>query len=169
MDFVNENFFLSRREYAPCSLNLKSMKQQLKHIKNELLPKHSNDLESMRQLFEQPEIIDKFGYTLDKQHRLYHQTVTEANFAFTIFVSYDTIDIIAKNIPPGQRHYLLDGTFKTAPRPFYQVLVLSIEFKNDVSPRILLHIRSLCHRYYVDLILSTDFSIVLRPHDKEIY
>lgn len=128
------------------------MKQQLKHIKNELLPKHSKDLESMRQLFEQTEIIEKFGYTLDKQHRLYHQTIIEEKFAFTLFVSYDTIDIIEKNIPPGQRYYLLDGTFKTAPRPFYQVLVVSIEFKNDVSRKISLHVRSLCDRYYHMLI-----------------
>lgn len=74
-----------------------------------------------------------FGSNLDKTYHLYVDTVIKRDFSFVIFVSAKVIRLINKFIPPDERYYLMDGTFKIVPRKFYQLLIISIEYKNDVS------------------------------------
>lgn len=84
-------------------------------------------------MFKKPEIIEQYGQTLNKQHSFYVNSVVHENYAFHVFASFATIEIIKKHITPENRNYLLDGTFKIIPRGFSQLLIISLEYKNDVS------------------------------------
>lgn len=108
------------------------MRQQLGKIKNRNIPKKPKSVEEVHQLFQQPHIMEKYGYTLDNKHQLYTASVCSADYAFTLFTSKAVLDFVEKNIPTN-RKYLLDGTFKSAPGPYYQLLTISIEFKNEVN------------------------------------
>lgn len=70
--------------------------------------------------------------TLKGDEDFYIDTVVKPHFAFTVFASKYVIDFINKNIEPNLRSYLLDGTFDSLPDGYYQLLVISIEYKNDV-------------------------------------
>lgn len=121
-----------RRNPGESKLNLKSMRQQMKKIKNQKIPKAPKNLEQIHDLFQQTEILEQFGRTQNNQHMFYSGTVSYDDFGFTIFSSHATIQMVKENIP-NKRIYLIDGTFKVTPSPFYQLLTISIEFNNDVS------------------------------------
>lgn len=86
-------------------------------------------------MLDSKEIRAEFGGTLDKRHKLYFGSVVKALFAFHVFVSFSVIDMIREHVSKEQfqkRRYLIDGTFKIVPRKFNQLLVIAIEYKNDV-------------------------------------
>lgn len=55
------------------------------------------------------------------------------NYEFTIFASQFVMSFIQQNIRPGDRNYLMDGTFDSLPNGFYQLLIIALEYENDVS------------------------------------
>lgn len=77
--------------------------------------------------------MEKYGYTLENDARFYAGTVSKSKYGFTVFASEFVIKFIEKNIAPKSRRYLMDGTFDKLPSPFYQLLIISIEYQNDVS------------------------------------
>lgn len=107
------------------------MKQTLRRNKNKSYPKKPKSLEDVREMFLDPEIIQQYGYNLEKDFRFYIDTVIENDYAFTIYASHFAINFLEKNI--GSRHYLMDGTFDSLPSEYYQLLIIAIEFRNDVS------------------------------------
>lgn len=110
------------------------MRQNLNRIKNENVPKQPQSVDEIRELFLQPDIIECYAKTLDGQQNLYHGSVVESEkCAFSLFASSQIIDMVNLHIPPESRNYLLDATFKVVPRPYYQLLSVSIEYRNDVS------------------------------------
>lgn len=75
-------------------------------------------------MFEDPDIMNEYGLSMNKQERFYAGSVVRALFAFHIFASFSTINFIKKY------------NFKIVPTPsklFSQLLIISIEYKNDVS------------------------------------
>lgn len=97
------------------------------------MPKSPKDI---IEAFENPETFEKYAFNLRKTKLFYVDTVESgvASF-FTIFASYQVIDMIKNHIAPGNRNYLLDGTFKVTPiGGFYQLLIIHIECENDVIP-----------------------------------
>lgn len=87
----------------------------------------------MKELLENPENMEKYGMTLTKKNPFYISSIVNKKLAFFVFASLSTIEFIKKHIEVGKRFYLTDGTFQIAPRKFCQVLIISIEYKNDVS------------------------------------
>lgn len=110
------------------------MKRTLQRHKNKAYPKIPKTLEDIRNSFLDPKILDEYGYNLEKNARFYIDTVIETNHAYTVFASKFVIDFIQKNIKPGLRNYLLDGTFDRLPgSDYYQLLIITIEFENEVG------------------------------------
>lgn len=127
----------NRRIPGESKLKFKSIKRQLYRLRDKKYPKKKpkTDLE-ISQTLHQDEIFEEYGKNLNKSHKLYIDSVVEEKYAFHVFASISMIDIVKKYIPPPERIYLLDGTFKIVPRQFTkhgQLLIISIEFKNDVS------------------------------------
>lgn len=87
----------------------------------------------MASLLKDEEIFDNYGQTLNKKHPFYVNSVVNEEYAFHIFASFAAIELVEKNIPPEKRNYLLDGTFKIIPSNLSQLLIVSIEYKNDVN------------------------------------
>lgn len=84
-------------------------------------------------MFQNPEIMNKYGSNLDMTENLYIATVVNEDYGFCLFASYATINMVKLNIEAQHRHYLIDGTFSCSPKIFYQLLIISVEYKNDVS------------------------------------
>ena len=81
----------------------------------------------------EPHIMEQYGFNLERDGKFYIETVIEDHYAFTVFASKFVIDFIQEQIQPNKRHYLMDGTFDSLPSEYYQLLILSIEYENDVS------------------------------------
>lgn len=106
-----------------------------KHKNRPRLPK---DCEEIKRSFENENIFKKYGYTLDEKSKLYVDTILYESHSFCVFQSQAVIEMIKKEIDENQRRYLIDGTFKTAAKPFSQCVTISVEYKQEVSPFILI-------------------------------
>lgn len=108
------------------------MKKTLSRYKNKKHPSPRPDtIEDIRTAFLNPNIIQDYAYNYERDARFYINTVTTPDYSFTLFVSQFTIDFVEKNIK--RRKYLMDGTFDSLPEGFYQLLIIAIEYRNDVS------------------------------------
>lgn len=102
--------------------------------KNKSYPQRPKNIDEIKNLFNDPAILQQYGRTLDNKSQLYIDTeIHGEEHAFCIFSSAATVEFVRHNIAPGQRRYLLDGTFRVVPKEFYQMLTISIEYENDVS------------------------------------
>lgn len=108
------------------------MKRQLFRIKNAKYPKLPKNIQDIQKAFEDPQIRKDFGLTLDRKDELYVGIGSESGNKFLVFSSRKSMKIIEEHISLSKRNYLIDGTFKIVPRQFYQLLVISTEYKNDV-------------------------------------
>lgn len=114
------------------NLDYDKMKRQLLRIKNSNYPKIPNSIEQIRHAIESKDVWENFGFNSDKSHQLYFGTVVRVRFSFIVFASMKVIQMIDSHIPVGRRKYLLDGTFQIVPRIFYQLIVINIEYHNQV-------------------------------------
>lgn len=73
----------------------------------------------------------EYGYNLEHDSKFFIDSVVTENFGFTLFASQYTIDFIKQNIK--YRKYLMDATFDSLPEKYYQLLIIAIEYRNDVS------------------------------------
>lgn len=108
------------------------MQRTLQRHKNKQYPKNLDSIEGIRETFKDPRIIQDYGKNLGGDEMFYIDTVVHENHAFTLFASKYAINFINDNIPPESRHYLMDATFDSLPNEFYQLLIISIEYNNDV-------------------------------------
>lgn len=84
--------------------------------------------------FDNLDTYQKFAFNLRKTKPFYIDTIEVGAGAFSIFVSYEVIDLIKRYIEPKDRNYLMDGTFAVTPKGlFYQLLIIHIECE-DVFP-----------------------------------
>lgn len=126
-------FLLHRRIPGESQLRFKRIKRNLYRLRDKRYPKRPSTDEEIQKAFENDDISAEFGQTLDKRRPLYAGSVVEKNnYAFYVFASFGIIEMVKKHIPPDQRKFLMDGTFKIVPRRFRQLLIIAIEYKNDV-------------------------------------
>lgn len=124
---------LRRPRDEPRKISLKNISRSLRRFKSKPYPKVPKTRLQLQKSLNSSSVIRDFGFNLDETARLYFDTVLAKDYLFTVFASNDIINIVKQNIEPGKRKYLLDGTFKVVPKQFYQLLIIAIEFKNDVS------------------------------------
>lgn len=130
-----------RRELGSSKLTIEKIGRNCRRLKNNKYPKNPRSANDIRAAFEDPELIEKFAFNLRKTKMFYVDTVDVGESShFTMFASYECIDMIKKHIAPQNRNYLVDGTFKVTPSGFYQLLVIHIECKNEVCSLFLIRL-----------------------------
>lgn len=115
---------------------LEEVERHLYRLRDKQYPDRPETHAEIQKMFQKPEIIDEYGYTMNRSERFYVGSVIRTLFAFHVFASFSTINFIKKHISADKRNYLLDGTFKIVPTPsklFSQLLIICIEYNNDVS------------------------------------
>lgn len=136
-------FFLIRREPGETKLKFKSVKYQLRNLKDPVYPKKPATEKDeapfdihrkYTTLMNEPETLKNFGRTLDKAHKLYFGSVVRKAFTFHVFASICIIKLIESCIVKEKmkRKFLIDGTFRVVPRLYYQLLIITVEYRNDV-------------------------------------
>lgn len=113
-------------------LNYKKVKRTIERKKSRKYPKEPS-IYDIKMEFSKPEIMLKYGYTLDGNSKFYIDTIVEQDFKFTIFASHYVKNFIEEKIAVGTRNFLMDGTFGNLPEGYYQLLTITIEYMNDVS------------------------------------
>lgn len=114
-----------------------------RRLNNKSYPKRPKNARDVKKRFEDPKTVLEFGRNLRKTERFYVDTVVKTRMAkegpkdtsFTIFASFQVLDMINKHIPDSERFFMLDGTFAVTPvdAGYYQLLIIFIQFNNDVS------------------------------------
>lgn len=131
MDII---LIFNRREDALDSkLSFQTVETTINRLKNKKCPKLPEGPEEMKNAFENPNILADFGKNLLNKDPLFIHAAITTNFHYQIFASIRTIEFIKTKIAAGQRRYLIDGTFKIVPKPYSQLLIISIEYRNKVS------------------------------------
>lgn len=115
------------------SLKYGNMARQFYRRKHKNRPKLPKDCGEIKRCFADDDILKKYGFTLDGKFKLYLDTIVSANHSFCVFQSQAVMNMVKERVDKNHRRYLLDGTFKSAAKPFKQLLTISAEYKNDVS------------------------------------
>lgn len=127
------SIFFKRRTFGESKLTFKKVERNARRYKNKY-PKMPKKITDIIKAFNDNAIIEKYAFNLRKTKRFYIDTVVHGSDFFTVFASHQIIGLIEKFIAPKDRKYLLDGTFEIVPlTTFYQLLIIHIEYKNDVS------------------------------------
>lgn len=114
-------------------LTFKSVERTLYRLRDKSRPKNPKTNEEFQEAMKDPKIAEDYGFSMNKQHRFYMGSVVKKLFAFHVFASLAVISMIRDKIAPIDRKYLIDGTFKIVPRQFSQLLIISIQYKDNVS------------------------------------
>lgn len=109
------------------------MKKTLERSKNKAYPKAVTSLEEISDKFKDRKIMDEYGYDHEKEAVFYVGTEIAKDFGFTVFKSQYVIDFIRNTIGRAPRKFLMDGTFDSLPKGFYQLIIIAIEYENEVS------------------------------------
>lgn len=134
-DKILKKLFSRREDAHESKLRFKSVEDTLQRIKNKQYPEIPKSCKEIEEVLKKPETFENFGHTLTKKNQLYIGSEVNDKFSFHVFASISVIEFIKENISVDQRFYLIDGTFKIVPRKLSQLLIISIEFKNDVSKK----------------------------------
>lgn len=144
------NFFpIVRRQRGTSRLKYRKLKRQLSRRKGKSYPKRSKNHAHIRDILQDPKNFKAFGQTADEYDKFYIGSVVKVQHAFHVFTSPSVINLIKNQMVNQPRNYLIDGTFRVVPREFAQLLVISIEYANDVSLALLYH----CILIHIDILM----------------
>lgn len=121
------------RTFGESELTFKKLERNARRYKNKKYPRLPKSATEIIKAFADKEIVKKYAFNLRKTKRFYIDTVVNGSEFFTVFASHQIIGLIKKHIAPEDRKYMIDGTFKIVPlNKYYQLLIIHIEYKNDV-------------------------------------
>lgn len=123
----------NRRTPGESKLRLESIQRQLFRLRDKQYHERPKTDKELQKAFRNPQIFKEYGKTLNEKFDFYMGSKVNKNYSFHVFASLTTIDLIKKHIGIGERNYLMDATFKIVPAKHQQLLIISIEYKNDVS------------------------------------
>jgi len=95
-------------------------------------PKRPKTHQETRNVLQDPQIKIDFGQTVDKYGAFYIDSVVKDQHTFHVFASPSVVNLITNHMVGQPRNFLIDGTFTVIPKEFAQLVVISIEYKNDV-------------------------------------
>lgn len=123
-----------RRELGESKLRFDSMKKTIARRTSKNYPRNVKSAEAIAVEFKNPKTFNEFGLNLRKTEPFYIGTVeVPSKYSFTVFASKQVMSLIDRHIS-DDRHYMMDGTFDVTPLGcYYQLLVIHIEYQNDVS------------------------------------
>lgn len=110
------------------------MERNLRRYKSKTFPSSPLNGVGVLEVFKQEHINKSFGLSRhDVPNQFYKGTQVTAAFENTFFASDEVIEMIKKNIPRGERNYLMDATFKIVPiGSFTQLLIIYVEYLGKV-------------------------------------
>lgn len=125
-----------RRPLGETKLRYHKMERNLRRYTSTKYPRIPKTVDEVINAYEDPSVAQNFGQNLRKTEQFYIDTVQiEPNSAFTVFASHQLLNLVKKHVPFDEHFILMDGTFDVAPIGYYQLLVIYILYKNDVSFR----------------------------------
>lgn len=114
------------------------MERNLRRYKNKKYPKTPKTVKDLVFAYQDSDIAQKFGRNLRKTEQFYIDTVELGpDIAFTLFASHQVLNLAKEHIPFEEQIIMMDarmdGTFDITPLGYYQLLVIYIQYKNDVG------------------------------------
>lgn len=110
------------------------MERNLRRYKSKKYPKKPKSVAEIIEAYKNPQILHQFGNNLRNTAQFYIDTVQVGpNSAFTVFASHQVLDLVKSYVPFDEQYIMMDGTFDVTPIGYYQLFIIYIQFKNDVS------------------------------------
>lgn len=110
------------------------MERNLRRYKNKKYPKTPKTVKDLVFAYQDSDITQKFGRNLRKTEEFYIDTFELGpDTAFTLFASHQVLNLAKEHIPFEDQIIMMDGTFDITPLGYYQLLVIYIQYKNDVG------------------------------------
>lgn len=168
--------FFSFSSYAyrnqGAKLDLEKIERGLQLIKKGTLPTTPETIEEINEAFAKDAVFDAYGSTLQtvdingndlqKKHIFFDGAVENKTkqFAFCVFSSKTTVQLIEKHIPPAKRHVLMDATFRVVPvGKFNQLFILYIRKNKKVCMEIVINQFQLYANYFITYIAFFPFQV----------
>ena len=108
--------------------------QTLQRIKRGVLPDNPKSIDELNAKFSEEEIKKKFGQSIHTESNIFNGAVHSEKHSFCVFSSKPFIDLMQNHIGGGERHILMDATFRICPvGSFKQLLVLYVRKYQKVS------------------------------------
>lgn len=126
----------SKNRHQDVDIDYAKHQRTFQRIKRGVLPKSPLTVEELNAAFGDEKIFKCYGETLHLQnnYRFFDAAIETAEYSFSVFSSKATIELIKTNIPPAERHILMDATFRIVPvGPFKQLLILYVRKQKQVS------------------------------------
>lgn len=115
------------------NLSYHTVKRTIARKKNKQYSKIPRTFEQLKAAFSNSEVLNEYGLNLDGDAKFYLGTKITKEYEFAVFYSDFVVNFIEKEIPAERRFYLMDATFASLPKGIYQLLVITIAYKNNVS------------------------------------
>lgn len=144
-NFVENFKFQLKNRHQDIDIDYNKHQRTFQRLKRGVLPENPLTVGEMNAAFAKEKIFKCYGQTLHIQnpHRFFDTAIETKDYSFSVFSSKATIELITANIPPAERHILMDATFRILPvGPFKQLLILYVRKQKQVSAfiRILRHV-----------------------------
>lgn len=107
----------------------------LQMIRDKTIPKNPTNCGDISAAFQDETILNTLGRSKHTDKSIFFDGVVEKDtHSFCVFSSKYVISLIAKNIEPARRHFMIDAKFKVVPvGPFYQLLIIYVAYIKCVS------------------------------------
>lgn len=122
---------------GPFPIEYKQIAKTLSNWKKEKYETSPQNCDDIKKAFENPATLADLGTSLHADHGLiFNHVHQEEAFSYCILSSPKSIQIMNEELSPGERFFLIDGTFRITPmcKIFKQVLVIHGQFGLKVSP-----------------------------------
>lgn len=154
-------FFSCTIRYQTCTLLFDDHERTFNRLRARGVPTTPNSPEEIKLAFARPDIFECYGKTdhTDSREIFFDHVHVGMDFSYCIFSSKKIMQHIEKT-PIGDRHYLIDATFKVVPFGcFTQLLIIHVGKYDTVHPFIYILMSNKSQRAYTHAFQYIDTSI----------